>query len=136
MSIAIDYQRVKAKCGITGTDYDSTINSLISEFVPVIEYALQPEILADPDDDLEATLNLGATEIVCGEYLAQLMREPGAMDEVQLGDVHIKPIRLEDSKALDLAAAGNLRLKPFLKKDVGVLSSIVGALSGKSGEDE
>jgi hypothetical protein len=64
------------------------------------------------------------------------MREPGAMDEIQLGDVHIKPVRFEDSKALDVAAAGSLRLKPFLKKDVGVLSSIVGALGGKGGDDE
>lgn len=156
MAITVTRSRVKEKCGISGTDYDSTIDNLIDEQVPVIEYAIRDEVLADSSAGLQATLELGATEIVCGEFMGQRLREPGAADEVCVGEVSLKPFRgvphqFADAHRLPLGfapggdasdpfcmrALGWRRLRPYLKVDpaVPVVSEV---LSGgdRSGLEE
>ncbi|MCC7433426.1 MAG: hypothetical protein IT363_01990 [Methanoregulaceae archaeon] len=77
MPITITRTRVKEKCNISVTTYDATIDNLIAEFTPVIETTLQSAAL--DDSGLSATLTLGATEVVCGELLAQLRRQENAL---------------------------------------------------------
>ncbi len=115
MAITVTRSRVKEKCAIADSDFDSTIDNLIAEFVPVIEYSLLDSFLADDANaGLQATLNLGAVEIICGEFLAQQSREFGATDTIHLGDVTLHP---GCGCFGDLIAGGWNRLRPYLKLD-------------------
>jgi len=122
MSLSVTRARVKEKCGIAVTTYDSTIDNLIAELVPVIQYAIRDEHLADAGNaPLQATLNLGATEIVAAEFLDQLAREPGTFDTVVLEGFELRPSAAPIAWLRGRALA---RLRPFSKRDVG------GALGG------
>src|SRR6188474_3217921 len=115
MAITVTRARVKEKCGINGTTYDSTIDNLISEMVGVFEYFIRPEHIADSGNaGLQATLNLGATEIVCAEFLEQLSREPGAAEKLTIGDLSLEPA---NGPAFFIRKQGWGRLKPYLKFD-------------------
>lgn len=115
MALNVTRARVKEKCGIAATTYDSTIDSLIAEFVPAIQFAIRPEHIADTGNTgLQATLNLGAVEIVAAEFLDQLAREPGAFETVTVGDLTLAP---SDRPARLLQSAGWRRLGPYLKLD-------------------
>jgi len=77
MPITITRARVKEKCGVSDTTYDSTIDNLIAEMTPVVEFAIHSGHVADTA--LSTTLSLGAVEIVCGEFLAQIKRQDNAL---------------------------------------------------------
>jgi hypothetical protein len=115
MSLTITRARVREKCGIADTSYDSTIDNLILELAPVLEYSVRADALADSTAGVQATLNLAATEILCGELQTQRLREVGAADIVTLGDLRIEPSKL--ANALDLLQQGFSRLKPYLKTE-------------------
>lgn len=117
MALTVTRARVKEKCGISGTTYDSTIDNLISEMVSVIEYSVRAEHIADTGNAaLQATLNLSAAEIICAEFLEQLSREPGASESITIGDLGLTP---SDAPAKALKSAGWRRLMPYLKADAG-----------------
>ncbi len=112
MPITITRNRVKEKCNISVSTHDTTIDNLIGEFTPVIEHTLQDAALDDAA--LEATLELGATEIVCGELLAQLRRQENALPPTAeaCGCASFDPT--DPSR---LAKRGWSRLRPYLKVD-------------------
>ena len=115
MALSVTRARVKEKCGIAGTTYDATIDNLISEMAGVIEYFIRPEYVADTGNaGLQATLNLGATEIVCAEIMEQLAREPGASEKLVIGDLSLEPA---NGPAFFIRKQGWNRLKPYLKLD-------------------
>jgi len=115
MALSVTRARVKEKCGISGTTYDSTIDNLISEMAAVIEHFIRPEYIADTGNaGLQATLNLGATEIVCAEVLEQLAREPGASEKLIIGDLSLEPA---NGPAFFIRKQGWNWLKPYLKLD-------------------
>jgi hypothetical protein len=128
MSLTITRSRVKEKCGISDTSYDTTIDNLILELTPVIEYEIDDEALADSNTGVQATLNLAATEITCGELLAQRFRELGTLDSVSLGEIKIDPGETE--QGFELIVRGYERLKPFLKSDSYGNSSRVSTAGG------
>ncbi len=121
MSLSLTRERVKQKCGIAVSDYDSQIDTIIAEHLSVIEFAIRDEILADTlNAPLQATLNLGALEIVSGETLAELHRGLGALDCLKLGgDLLIPFNHRPPMDPFGLVAAGRARLRPFLKMDFG-----------------
>jgi hypothetical protein len=130
MALSVTRARVKEKCGISGTTYDSTIDNLISEMAAVIEHFVRPEHIADTGNTgLQATLNLGATEIVCGEFLDQLSREPGALEKIVLGDLELEPAH---GPAFFIRKQGWGRLRPYLKFDPAESSTKVKAAKGKA----
>jgi hypothetical protein len=136
MAISISRSRVKEKCSVTGTSFDATIDNLIAELVPVIEHAIKPEHIADTGNSgLQDTLELGMTEIVCGEFLEQLARAPGAMERVRLGDFELWPPTPADwQAALSVKDTGWARLKPYLRSEPFRPSSGVSSSStSKSG---
>jgi hypothetical protein len=139
MSLIVLRSKVKEKCGITGTDFDSQIDSLIVDTVPVLEYAIAPGYIADTGNTgLQATLNLGATEIVSGEFLAQLGRQLGAYDWIVLGDFEVRPVtRMDTGDPSGLLAQGWTRLGPYLKEDVATVAPRpVHFVRGKGGDEE
>ncbi len=119
MGLTVTRARVKEKCSIAGSTYDATIDNLISEMTPVIEYAVRDEHLNDTANaKLQNTLTLAATEIVCGELLEQLHREQGAMERVRLGDFELWPPDADAWKgALGIKGHGWARLSPYMKSN-------------------
>jgi hypothetical protein len=71
--LSVTRDDVKRKTRL-GSEYDAEIDALIAEMLPVIEYAIDPLYLDNPDAGLLATLNLGALELIAGEMLATLCR--------------------------------------------------------------
>ncbi|MBW7929427.1 MAG: hypothetical protein H3C58_15340 [Fimbriimonadaceae bacterium] len=140
MSLTVTRARVKEKCGVTGTDHDAAIDNLIAELVPAIEWTIASEHLADTGNVLlQGTLLLGATEIVCGEFLAQRLRVAGALDATTENDVRTEPFgRRNPSDPYGLARQGWARLAPFRKANLDVSESsgvLVGAIPSSPTED-
>lgn len=117
MAISVSRSRVKERCGIADSAYDSQIDNLIADHLPAIEYAVRPEHLADASAGLVATMNLGATEIVCGELLALLAREPGASARITLGPITYEDLSKDLADGYGLKRQGWARLTPYLKED-------------------
>ncbi len=134
MSIIITRTRVKEKCGIADTSLDTTIDNLIAELGPAIEYSLRPEFIADTGNTgLQATLNLGATEIVCSELLAQILRPAGAAESISIAGLSLGPIK--DAEDRDgLRAQGLARLAPYLKADPSASSRTSVRAAGRPDE--
>lgn len=115
MPITVTRARIKEKCGIADSTHDSAIDNLIAELSPAIEFNIRDTHLADSGNvNLQATLNLGATEIVAAEFLDQLARAPGASESLSVGSLTITP---NDGPARLLKSSGWRRLRPFLKAD-------------------
>lgn len=116
--IEVSRDDVKRKARIATAEFDSEIDALIAEMVSVIEYALNPAYLENEETGLPETLNLGALEIVTGEFIASLWREEGALVGFRLGWLQVSP---PDGRGLDindpsgLAEQGWKRLSPYLK---------------------
>lgn len=133
MALSVTRARVKEKCSISSSTYDSTIDNLIAELVPAIAFAIRDEHITDTGNTgLQATLNLASAEIVCGELLEQIQREAGAMEKVRLGDFELWPPSPSIwSGALGIKDSGWARLKPFLKVDVAGVRAKPMAAGGK-----
>lgn len=140
MALNISRSRVKEKCSIASTAYDATIDNLISEMGAAIAYALKPEYAGGGlDANLQATLDLGATEVVCGELMAQINREPGATEGIAFGPLQVWPIKRGSmNDPYLLIEAGWTRLRPFLRLDAKVptYAQVMSAGGKDSGESE
>jgi len=114
--ITISITDIKRKCMVAETcqTYDAAIQALITEMQPALEHAIAPEYLQeDSGAGLQATLKLGMTEMLCGEFLAQRAREPGATEDFQVGQLRLGAC-LERGKAL--REQGSARLAPYLRQ--------------------
>lgn len=119
MALSVSVATVKAKCRISVSTFDTEISNLIDEQLPVIEFAVLDEHIADTGNtNLQKTLNLGAAEVIAGEFIAQAMREPGGTETLILGELtigsRVRPGAIV-SDAYGLKAQGWLRLSPYLK---------------------
>jgi hypothetical protein len=119
MALSVTLSTVKAKCRITVSDFDTEITNLIDEQLPVIEFAVLAAHIADTGNtNLQNTLNLGAAEVIAGEFLAQTYREPGAWEYMVAGEVEFGT-RLPRGSYVDdpfrLKIQGWARLAPYLK---------------------
>lgn len=119
MALTVTVATVRAKCRILDPEFDTEIGDLIDEQLPVIEYSILAEHIANTGDTgLQATLNLGATEVIAGEFLAQTFREPGVAEEIQVGELTIGnrlPPRALIVDPYMLKEQGWRRLSPYIK---------------------
>src|SRR5947199_116672 len=122
MSLSISRSRVKEKCGIADSSYDTTIDNLISELVPVISYAIRDEHLNDLlNTGLQAALTLGVTETVCGEFAAQVLPTPDNGEITKIPGLVIEPFGLSrPGDPTGLAGQGWARLRPYLKSEASL----------------
>lgn len=136
MSLIVTTAKVKDRAGITGTAYDTKISSLIVDWVATLEHAIEASYINDVGNTgLQATLNLGATEMVTGEFLAQLAREPGGSEGLYFGWLEVRPSFQNLNDPYGLKAQGAMRLQPYLKhKDE--LQGSLGVLVGGSRTEE
>ncbi|MCS7208765.1 MAG: hypothetical protein NZ874_04255 [Fimbriimonadales bacterium] len=120
--LSITRADVKRKLRLTTTEYDAEIDALIAEMVPALRYAIEPSYLNASDADLQATLRLGALEVIAGEMGATLYRELGAWTGFRLGWLQVAPPALRDpADPTGLKAQGYARLQPFLKREARLL---------------
>ncbi|HOP78976.1 MAG TPA: hypothetical protein PLU88_13425 [Armatimonadota bacterium] len=115
MAISITTADVKRKCMIPSADttYDTSINTLISEMQPAIEYTIADVHLLDTSNTrLQSLLKLGILEIISGEFLQQLAREYGNQEEFSIAGVTIGQMK---DRGPELIQQGSSRLAPFLK---------------------
>jgi len=115
MAITITRADVKRKCMIPTSDttYDASIDSLISEMQPAAEYIIADAYLADTGNiGLQAGLKLGVLEVISGEFLQQLARELGNMEQFSVGGVTVGEMK---ERGPVLVQQGAARLAPFLK---------------------
>lgn len=119
MSLTISRSRVKEKCGIGDSTYDTSIDNLITELLPVIEASIDTAYVGS--EEVLPTLNLGATEIVCSEVLTQLNREPGATEGFAFNGLQVFGRKGLDD-AGNLKAQGVARLAPFLRPTTSVVA--------------
>jgi hypothetical protein len=113
--MTVTRSRVKERCAISDTSYDTTIDNLIADLVPAIEFSVDPLLVASSDTGLQATLNLAALELVCGEFLALRLREPGAAEGITMGTFELRPPTRDLTDPSGLKAQGAARLLPYLK---------------------
>ncbi|GIV17219.1 MAG: hypothetical protein KatS3mg022_2654 [Armatimonadota bacterium] len=116
MAVVVTREAVKRTAAISSTAYDGQIDALITDLVPVIEYTLSSDALAD--STLEPVLSRGATEIIAGEFLAQRLREEGATEAFEAGGVRVGESPQSHADLGDpygLIQRGWARLMPFLK---------------------
>jgi len=118
LPLSVPLLRVKERCGITDSAYDTPINNLIGDIVPALNFAIDPVAMASEDSNLAAFLNLGALEFVCGEFLAQRHREPGASESVSFGGLSLTLPKADFADPSGLKAQGMARLRPFLRQDL------------------
>jgi len=116
MGILVTREAVKRAVAVSSTTYDAQIDALIADLVPVIEYTLSSDALAD--SAAAAVLSRGATEIIAGEFLAQRLREEGATESFEAGGVRVGESphsRADLGDPYGLIQRGWARLMPFLK---------------------
>ncbi len=132
MSLVVSLSRVREKAGLTGSSYDSKISNLISDWVPVLEFAIDPTFLNDTTNTgLQATLNLAATELITGEIISQLAREIGSTDGFAFGWLEVRSGIRDNADPSGLKQQGALRLSTFLK-DRDMLVGSLGVYTGGS----
>lgn len=147
MALPVTRDALKRLCGVAvgDTAEDAEWDALILEGQPVLEYALDPEVLAASagDDGLRATLTLGVSEVLAGEWLRRLASEPGAADDFHVGPLVVTASRTDGpaQAGVRLAAQGMRRLGPWARASDGMgqrplLLASVGAWHGEGQRDD
>lgn len=114
MALSVSKETIKRKCRIVDAEFDDEIEQTIAEQLPVIEHSILAAHLSDIS--LANTLNLGAAEVIAGEFLAQLWREPGFWERIDFGDFSIGPRNVPDiADPFGLKKQGYARLAPYMK---------------------
>ncbi len=121
MAITIAVSDVKRKAGIDASlsTYDAAIASLISEMQGPLEYSIADTYLSDTSNaGLQATLKLGMTEMISGEFIEQLRREVGATEQFTIAGLSVGP---STTSGVDLIQQGASRLAPYLKSTLPMM---------------
>ena len=118
-TLTLTHADLKPLCAIEAADtsLDSDLDALIAAQQPVLEYALDPAVLAasSANAGLLATLTLGLAEALAGEWLRRQARAPGFTDDFHIGALVVTASRTDNLAQLGerLATQGAKRLEPF-----------------------
>ncbi|WP_352404528.1 hypothetical protein [Sporanaerobacter acetigenes] len=115
--IEVKVERVRKKARLDET-YDIDIQETILEMVPFIESKIDETYLNTDDTSIQSIINLGATEIIVGEFIKEQSNDEE--DSVSLG---VGPIKIGEnsssknrmSRAKDFVNSGWEKLKLYLK---------------------
>lgn len=122
MAISITAADIKRKAGIdsANTNYDTAIGSLIAEMQEPLEYSIADQYLADTSNTkLQATLKLGILELIAGEFVEQIRREPGSTEQFTIAGLSLGP---STATGVELIQQGATRLAPYLKCALPMMS--------------
>ena len=115
--ITVKVERVRKKARLDES-YDVDILATIEEMAPYIESKIDELYLNTDDISIKSIINLGATEIITGEFIKEQANDEE--DSVSLG---VGPIKIGEnsssknrmSGAKDFINSGWEKLKPYLK---------------------
>ncbi|QEK12723.1 hypothetical protein FQB35_10485 [Crassaminicella thermophila] len=112
----IKVDRVRKKAGLDEAN-DEDIQITIIEMVPYLESKIKEECLQDAS--ILPILNLGATEIIAGQFLRE---SAGESEEVDLTIGPVKVSEKDQSKrklllSKELESKGWEKLQPYIKKN-------------------
>lgn len=115
--IEVKVERVRKKARLDET-YDEDIQETILEMIPFIESKINETYLNTDDTSIQSIINLGAIEIIVGEFIKEQSNDEE--DSVSLG---VGPIKIGEnsssknrmSRAKDFVNSGWDKLKPYLK---------------------
>lgn len=109
---------VQSRSNVHQAEYEDEIDDLLASALPVVSYALRPEILSTEDVGLQAVLNDGAADVIAGTFMAQHYRRPELLISVIVGDLQLFPRRFDSPvDPSGLVAMGWTKLRPYLKPD-------------------
>ena len=114
--IEVKVERVRRKARLDES-YDEDIQETIDEMIPYIESKIDEEYLNTEDVSIQSIINLGATEIIIGEFIKEESNDED--DSVSLG---VGPIKIGEnsssknrmSRAKDFIRDGWEKLEPYL----------------------
>lgn len=117
--IEVNVERVRKKARLDES-YDEDIQETIEEMIPFIESKIDNEYLDSDNKAIQAIINLGATEIIVGEFIKEQSNDED--DSISLG---VGPIKIGEnsssknrmSRAKDFLDSGWEKLKPYLKDE-------------------
>lgn len=117
--ITVRLERVRKKARLDEI-YDVDIRETIREMIPFIESKIDEVYLNTDDANIQAIINLGATEIIIGAFIKEQSNDED--DSVSLG---VGPIKIGEnsssknrmSRAKDFLDSGWEKLKPYLKDE-------------------
>lgn len=117
--IEVKVERVRKKARLDES-YDEDIQETIEEMIPFIESRIDLKYLNSDDKSIKAIINLGATEIIVGEFIKEQSNDEE--DSISLG---VGPIKIGESsasknrmnRAKDFISDGWEKLKPYLKEE-------------------
>ncbi|WP_353096313.1 hypothetical protein [Tissierella praeacuta] len=117
--IEVKVERVRKKARLD-ENFDEDIQETIEEVIPFIESKIDEEYLNTDDTSIQSIINLGATEIIVGEFIKEQSNDED--DSVSLG---VGPIKIGENsssknrmnRAKDFINDGWEKLKPYLKDD-------------------
>jgi len=115
--IQVRVERVRKKARLDES-YDEDILATIEEMTPYIESKIDETYLNTDDTNIQGIINLGATEIIVGEFIKEQSNDED--DSVSLG---VGPVKIGESsasknrmdRAKDFVSDGWEKLKPYLK---------------------
>lgn len=117
--IEVKVERVRKKARLDES-FDEDIQETIEEMIPFIESKIDEVYLNTDDTSIQSIINLGATEIIIGEFIKEQSNDED--DSVSLG---VGPIKIGEnsssknrmSRAKDFINDGWEKLKPYLIQD-------------------
>lgn len=126
--IEIKAERVRKKARLDES-YDIDIQDTIEEMIPFIESKIDEVYLNTDDISIQSIINLGATEIIVGEFVKEQSNDED--DSISLG---VGPIKIGEnsssknrmSRAKDFLESGWEKLKPYLKDEDPFYFGIMG----------
>lgn len=126
--IVVNVERVRKKSRLDES-YDLDIKETIEEMIPFIESKIDEVYLNTDDISIQSIINLGATEIVIGEFIKEQSNDEE--DSISLG---VGPIKIGEnsssknrmSRAKDFLDSGWEKLKPYLKDEDPFYFGIMG----------
>lgn len=119
MGLDVKVERVRKKARLDES-FDLDILTTIEEQIPYIESKIKEEYLNTTDIYIQSIINLGATEIIVGEFVKEQSNDED--DGVSLG---VGPIKIGENsssksrstRAKDFIDSGWIKLQPYLKKN-------------------
>ena len=116
--LTVDKTRVAKKLKLDPTEHEGNIDALIAEMLPLISLKIETEYLETADANIQSILNLGATEIVTGEYLKEMANSEEDSDSFTAGIVKVgenKAVQNRGKRANEWIESGWSKLKDYLK---------------------
>lgn len=132
MAFNVTVAQVQQLAGVPSSTYDTQITFLIGLITEPYVLAVEPAFSAD--GGAFQLMSLACVEMVAGELVAWLYRQPGLADELDFGTLSIRPyVGLNPNDPSGLKAQGMARMHPYLRYEParGLLNARVALTPGK-----